>query len=78
MADDAPVDRRGFLKVVGTASAASAAVATPIGAAVAQAPHQGHQMPAASAAQAADRLSGWAFFNSDEVDFVKAALDTKN
>ena len=76
MKDDASVDRRGFLKVVGTAGAAGAAVATPLGAAVAQAPAmQPHQMAQPTNA-AGDRLSGWTFFNPDEAEFVKAALDT--
>ena len=75
MADDTSVDRRGFLKVVGTAGAATAAA--PISGAVAQAPAQHDHGPApAPPAQAADRLSGWAFFNPDEAAFVKAAVDT--
>jgi gluconate 2-dehydrogenase gamma chain len=73
MSDDKSVDRRGFLKVVGGASAGAAAT---MGAASAQAPApMQHTMPAPSDA-ASDRLSGWTFFNPDEVDFVKAALDT--
>ncbi len=76
MQEDKSVDRRGFLKVVGGASAvAGAAAATQPGTAAAQTPMQ-HNMPAAAAGAASDRLSGWAFFNPDEAAFVKAALDT--
>ena len=85
MRDDKSVNRRGFLKVVGVAGATAAA---PAAGALAQtanpdtpatAPAADHAMhaPAAAAPQAvADRLSGWTFFNPDEADFVKAALDT--
>ncbi len=75
MADEASLDRRGFLKVVGGASAAGAAVAAPAATAQTQ-DHSSHGPAPASAAAAADRLSGWVFFNPDEVEFVKAALDT--
>ena len=75
MQDEKSVDRRGFLRVVGAGAAGAAA--TPLGTAVAQTQdHATHGPAPAAAAAAADRLSGWAFFNPDEVAFVKAALDT--
>lgn len=79
MANDTSVDRRGFLKVVGGAGAVGATAAAPLSVAQAQAPlpdHAVHGPAPASAAAAADRLSGWTFFNPDEAEFVKAALDT--
>ena len=77
MSGDTPVDRRGFLKVVG----ATGAVLAP-GAAVAQSPapmphDHDHAMPVAAPTGAAkNALDGWLFFNPDELSFVKAALDT--
>ncbi len=82
MQKDTTVNRRGFLKVAGAASAASVATAaTTAGVAHAQpapeAPaHAMHGPTPAAAGAASDRLSGWMFFNPDEADFVKAALDT--
>ena len=70
MTDETSLDRRGFLKVVGAAGAGAAVPLAP-----AQA--QDHAMHGpASAAAASDRMSGWMFFNPDEAEFVKAALDT--
>jgi len=73
MAEDTSLDRRGFLRVVGAAGAGAAA---PLATADAQTQDHQHGPTPASAVAAADRLSGWMFFNPDEVDFVKAALDT--
>lgn len=73
MTDPASVDRRGFMKVVGGAGAGAAAT---LGAAAqAQTPAQHQQHAPAPSAAPGDRLAGWTFFNPDEADFIKAALD---
>jgi gluconate 2-dehydrogenase gamma chain len=80
MNEDKPVDRRGFLKVVGATGAMAGAATTPLAPAAAQAPAPAHTHaePATAGATtpgADGSLSGWTFFNPDEVTFVKAALD---
>lgn len=76
-----PVDRRGFLKVVG-ASGAALGPATALAQTDAAAPamdHAGHEhaMPTPAPAGAPrSAWDGWMFFNPDEVSFVTAALDT--
>jgi gluconate 2-dehydrogenase gamma chain len=75
MKDESSVDRRGFLRVVGAGAAGAAAAPMGAGGALAQ-DHSSHGPTPATPAAAADRLSGWTFFNPDEVTFVKAALDT--
>ena len=81
MSDDRPVDRRGFLKVVGATGAMAGAAATPLTPATAQSPapaaaHNHAAAPAASTSSGSkSALSGWLFFNPDEAEFVKAAID---
>jgi gluconate 2-dehydrogenase gamma chain len=83
MNEDRPVDRRGFLKAVGATGAIAGAAAAPLSPALAQAPAaapaaaatHAHPVPAPAGA-ASNAMSGWVFFNPDEAEFVKAAVDT--
>jgi gluconate 2-dehydrogenase gamma chain len=82
MSSDTSVDRRGFLRVVGATGAAAGAAIAPgvaVGQNAAPTGHgaMDHDMPAPAPSNAPkNALDGWLFFNSDELSFVKAALDT--